>query len=82
MIIELVGIVLNVFLFRSAEGRTRQKTLLDVTDRLSIYNRDDGSVLEQVELRQFPYVTAYSKNTTIEGELCYSLDLNAFIKDC
>lgn len=25
---------------------------------------------------------AYSKNVTLEGQLCYSLDLNAFMKDC
>lgn len=40
------------------------------------------TVIDQVELRQFPYVMAYSKNVTIEGQLCYSLDLKAFIKDC
>ena len=25
---------------------------------------------------------AYSKNVTIEGDLCYSLDLSNFVKDC
>lgn len=25
---------------------------------------------------------SYSKNVTIEGDICYSLDLQSFIKDC
>ena len=25
---------------------------------------------------------AYSKNVTIEGDICYSIDLNTFIKHC
>ena len=45
-------IILVVALFATLTlGRTRQKTLLDVTDRLTIFNSDDGSVLDQVELR-------------------------------
>ena len=47
-----------------------------------IVNERDGSLIDQVELRQFPYVMSYSKNVTIEGDICYSLDLQSFIKDC
>jgi len=52
-----------------------RNTLLDVTDRLYIVDEMKGSVIDQVELRQFPYVMSYSKNVTIEGDICYSLDL-------
>ena len=45
-------------------------------------NEMDGKPFDQVELRQFPYVMSYSKNVTLSGELCYALDLNAFLKDC
>ena len=56
--------------------------MLDVTDRLYIVDGHRGSYIDQVELRQFPYVMSYSKNVTIEGDICYSLDLQSFIKDC
>ena len=38
--------------------------------------------MNQFELRQFPYVMSYSKNVTVEGNICYSLDLPSFVKDC
>ena len=38
--------------------------------------------MNQFELRQFPYVMSYSKNVTVEGNICYSIDLPTFVKDC
>ena len=64
------------------DARTTQKTLLDVTDKLQVYQKDTQTLLDQVELRQFPYVMAYSKNLTLEGELCYAIDLQSFETDC
>jgi len=40
------------------------------------------TVYDQVELRQFPYVMSYNKNVTLQGDLCYALDLKSFVKDC
>jgi len=63
----LATLVVAAFCLSACEARTRQKTLLDVTDRLYLLDQDDMTVIDQVELRQFPYVMAYSKNVTIEG---------------
>ncbi len=71
-----------LFFARPVEARTRQKTLLDVTDRIYLMNEEGGKPFDQVELRQFPYVMSYSKNVTLSGELCYAMDLGAFLKDC
>ena len=59
----------------SSKASAARNTLLDVTDRLYIVSERDGTLIDQVELRQFPYVMSYSKNVTIEGDICYSLDL-------
>lgn len=53
-------LVLFGFLASCALGRTRQKTLLDITDRLTILNKEDGAILDVIDLRQFPYVMAVS----------------------
>ena len=85
-------------------ARTSQRTLLDVNDRLYVYGSTDGqtSLVDQVELRQFPYIMAvsterlfvnrfangfisvcqYTHNTTLEGCLCYAIDIDAFERDC
>ena len=73
--------LLTALLFGGANA-SAARTLLDVTDRLYIVDENTGSYIDQVELRQFPYVMSYSKNVTIEGDICYSLDLQSFIKDC
>ena len=76
----------TLLLFTLLSGRVdasaARNTLLDVTDRMYIVDLNDGSTIDQVDLRQFPYVMSYSKNVTIEGDICYSLDLQSFIKDC
>ena len=53
-----------------------------MTDRIYLQNEKGGKPFDQVELRQFPYVMSYSKNVTLSGELCYAMDLPAFLKDC
>ena len=51
-----------IVLAQLVAGRTSQKTLLDVTDRLYVYEAKEGkdSFIDQYELRQFPYVMAVS----------------------
>jgi len=39
-------------------------------------------MVDQVELRQFPFIMAYSHNTTLAGNLCYAIDLMQFESDC
>lgn len=53
-------LLLLALLVATSAARARQKTLLDVTDKLTLFNQKDGSILDTIELRQFPYVMAVS----------------------
>ena len=75
-------VLLTALFWGGASASAARNTLLDVTDRLYIIDQNSGSLIDQVELRQFPYVMSYSKNVTVEGDICYSLDLQSFIRDC
>ena len=60
IILKSLLLVCSIQLLEPVESRSAQKTLLDVTDRLYVYSTSDEALLDQVELRQFPYVMAVS----------------------
>ena len=65
IILKYLLMVCTIQLLEPVESRSAQKTLLDVTDRLYVYSTSDEALLDQVELRQFPYVMAVSYFTHI-----------------
>ena len=60
IILKSLLLACSIQLLVPVESPSAQKTLLDVTDRLYVYSTSDEALLDQVELRQFPYVMAVS----------------------
>ena len=67
-----------VIIIAQTSAETNHKSLIDVSDRLQVLSPGGSEVVEQFELKQFPYTMAFNSNTTIGGELCYALDIESF----